>query len=67
MDYSKIIFVTKDDTSRGPLAAAILRQKMPIEPIEIESRGLIVLFPEPINQKVEAIAAAKDLDVKGYA
>ena len=24
MDYSKIIFVTKDDTSRGPLAAAIL-------------------------------------------
>ena len=38
MDYSKIIFVTKDDTSRGPLAAAILRQKMPIEPIEIESR-----------------------------
>lgn len=67
MDYSKIIFVTKTDTSRGPLAAAILRNKMPLDPVKIESRGLVVLFPEPMNPKTVAIAVAKGLDLKDYS
>lgn len=66
MDYSKIIFVTKTDTSRGPLAAAILRKRMPIDPEKIQSRGMVVLFPEPMNPKTVAVAAAKGIDIKDY-
>lgn len=67
MEYSKIIFVTQTDTSRGPLAAAILRSRMPIEPVEILSRGMVVLFPEPMNPKTVAVATSKGLDIKDYA
>lgn len=67
MDYNKVIFVTKSDTSRGPLAAAILTKRLGISKIESESRGLVVLFPEPMNPKTVAIAASKGLDLSGYA
>lgn len=66
MDYNKVIFVTKSDTSRGPLAAAILTKRLGISNIKSESRGLVVLFPEPMNPKTVAIAASKGLDLSGY-
>lgn len=62
LEYSKILFVTDTDTSTGPLAAAILRHYLPLEKtVEIDSRGLAVLFPEPMNPKMVAIASAKGL------
>lgn len=62
LEYSKILFVTDTDTSTGPLAAAILRHYLPLEKtVEIDSRGLAVLFPEPMNPKTVAIASAKGL------
>lgn len=63
LDYSKILFVTDMDTSPGPLAAALLRHYLPLERMEIDSRGLAVLFPEPMNPKTVAIAASKGLDI----
>lgn len=67
MDYNKVIFVTKSDTSRGPLAAAVLTKHLGITTIESESRGLVVLFPEPMNPKTVAIAASKGIDLSGYS
>ena len=62
LEYSKILFVTDTYTSTGPLAAAILRHYLPLEKtVEIDSRGLAVLFPEPMNPKTVAIASAKGL------
>lgn len=62
LEYSKILFVTDTDTSTGPLAAAILRHYLPLEKtVEIDSRGLAVLFLEPMNPKTVAIASAKGL------
>lgn len=63
LDYSKILFVTDTDTSPGPLAAAILKHYLPLEQVEIDSRGLAVLFSEPMNPKTVAIAASKGLDI----
>ena len=63
LDYSKILFITDTDTSLGPLAAALLRHYMPLEKVEIGSKGLIVLFPEPMNPKVVAIAASKGIEI----
>ena len=64
LEYSKILFVEDTDTSTGPLAAVLLKHYLPLERVEIGSRGLIVLFPEPMNPKTVAIAAAKGMDLK---
>lgn len=33
-------------------------------PMEIESRGMVVLFPEPLNQKVEAVLISNGINVE---
>ncbi len=61
--YSKIIFVCDSGTSRAPMAEAILKEYTIRYPLEVESRGLVVLFPEPINQKAEAILISNGIDM----
>ncbi len=64
--YQKIIFVCNGGTCRSPMAKAIL-ESMPIKvPLEVEARGFVSLFPEPLNQKTEAILAANGLKLEGY-
>ncbi len=63
LEFSKILFVTQTDTSPGPLAAVLLKHYLPLEQVEIDSRGLAVLFPEPMNPKTVAIAASKGLSI----
>ena len=46
LEFSKILFVTDMDTSPGPLAATLLKHYLPLEQVNIDSRGLAVLFPE---------------------
>lgn len=53
--YRRIVFVSDTDTCRGPMAAELLRQRDLHQEYVIDSRGMIVLFPEPINQKAEAV------------
>ena len=53
--FSRLIFVDGDDTARAPMARVIMEKKYLLEPMEICSRGLVVLFPEPVNQKAEAV------------
>ena len=64
--YDKLIFVSNSDTCRGPMAEAILKSKFLLAELEIESRGLVVLFPEPVNQKAEAILASHGLTMKEH-
>ena len=45
--YDRLIFVSNSDTCRGPMAEAILKSKFLLSELEVESRGLVVLFPEP--------------------
>lgn len=53
MKYDKVIFVGADNTCRSPMAETIFRysfgEEMP--ECDIVSRGLIVLFEEPYNEK----------------
>ena len=49
--YDKVIFVSTDNTCRSPLAEGVMKELTKDKEIEILSRGLIVLFPEPINPK----------------
>ena len=66
MRYSKIIFVSQDDTYRAPVAATILKRKIGNKDITIESRGLVVLFPEPANPKGLEVAKNHDLNLSRH-
>lgn len=47
------------------MAAAILKDISPNREIEIAAKGLVVLFPEPLNQKAEAVMISNGLPVEG--
>ena len=64
--YDKLIFVDADDTSRAPMAATVLKSKYLLGDLKILSRGLVVLFPEPINQKAEAILKSQGYSAKEH-
>ena len=64
--YDRLIFVSNSDTCRGPMAEAILKSKFLLSELEVESRGLVVLFPEPVNQKAEAILASHGLTMRDH-
>ena len=64
--YDRLIFVSNSDTCRGPMAEEILKSKFLLSELEVESRGLVVLFPEPVNQKAEAILASHGLTMKDH-
>ena len=51
MDYSKVVFVCKENVTISPMAEWIMKSILMDKSIEICSRGLVVLFSEPINQK----------------
>lgn len=64
--YDKLIFVSNSDTCRSPMAKAIMQSKFLLEHLEIESRGLVCLFPEPVNQKAEAVLASNGLTMREH-
>lgn len=64
--YKRIVFVANGGTAREPMAAAILKELGLKQPVEILARGLVVLFPEPMNQKAEAVMISNGLPTEGY-
>lgn len=59
--YQKLVFVSDTDTCLAPIAAAVFHNGPLKEEMEVESRGLVALFPEPINEKAEAIMINKGI------
>ena len=64
--WDKVVFVCKSDTCRAPMAAALLRECSLKREIEILTRGLVVLFPEPLNQKASAVLISNGINLEGY-
>lgn len=64
--YDKLIFVSESDTATSPMAEAVLQKQLMLEDILIQSKGLVVLFPEPVNPKAEAILAGNSLSMKEH-
>lgn len=55
MKYDKLIFVCRDNLIQSPIAAAIMNHIKRDEWLEVTSRGLIVLFPEPYHSKAYSL------------
>ena len=64
--YRRILFVSKSDNCRGPMAAELLRHESLMQEYKIGSRGMVVLFPEPANQKAEAIMRSQQMTLASH-
>lgn len=49
------------------MAAGILREMDLRNELEVLAKGLVVLFPEPLNQKAEAVMISNGLPTEGYS
>ncbi|MCR5194741.1 MAG: phosphotyrosine protein phosphatase [Pseudobutyrivibrio sp.] len=67
MKINRVIFASGSGTSRAPMATAIFHATEHSRPIVCEARGLIVQFPEPLNQKVEAVLISNGIELKDYS
>lgn len=68
--YDRLIFVDTDDTARAPMAQsimeALIKEDKLVFPCEVLSRGLVSLFPQPVNQKAQAVLVANGLDAQNH-
>ena len=64
--YNRIVFVAESGTCRAPMAAGIFREYSLNHPVEVLVRGLVVLFPEPLNQKAEAVMISNGINMDGF-
>ena len=64
--YRRVMFVSNSDNCRGPMAAELLRNQSLDQEYEVCSRGMVVLFPEPANQKAEAIMRSQQMTLEKH-
>ena len=65
--YRRILFVSSTDSARGPVAAELIRNCNLKQEYVIGSAGMVVLFPEPANQKAEAIMKSAGMTLAGHS
>lgn len=64
--YNKLIFVCTGNTCRSPMAEVIYRNLDKESDVKVLSRGLVVLFGEPINPKAEVVLKKHDLEINNH-
>lgn len=64
--YDKLTFVSRSDTCRAPMAEALMQDKLLLEDILVDTRGMIVLFTEPVNPKAIEIISQNRLPLEGH-
>ncbi|MBE5906005.1 MAG: phosphotyrosine protein phosphatase [Lachnospiraceae bacterium] len=64
-EIRKIIFVEEHGNERAMMAKAIFDQNNTEEDVEADAKGLVVLFPQPMNQKVEAVLISNGITNSG--
>lgn len=63
----KIIFVEGHGNARSAMAAALFERLYEGSDMEAVSRGIVVQFPEPLNQKTEAVMVPNGITLEGFA
>ena len=65
---SKVIFIDEENTRLSPFAGELFRKKLKEKGMDIEtgSKGTVVLFPEPANQKVLELALEYGIVLSGH-
>ena len=65
-NYNRIIFAGETGNNRSAMATYIMKEYRLNKPIDIICRGYVVLFPEPINQKAEAVLISNGIKVENF-
>ena len=67
LDFQRIVFICMDNTSGSIMAESIFNSVMeqldPSQQIGVCSRGLVVLFPEPLNPGVAQVLSENHLKI----
>lgn len=63
MKYKRVIFISMDNTCLGPVAECIFNRIAEGREIEAISRGLVVLFPEPMNAKMVSVMRERGMEI----
>ena len=66
-NINRVVFVAGAGTTRAPMAMAIFLATPRKRQFEAEARGLVVNFPEPLNQKAEAVLISNGIELKDYS
>ncbi|MBO5657651.1 MAG: phosphotyrosine protein phosphatase, partial [Agathobacter sp.] len=64
--YNRIVFLGRSGNLREPMAMLLAKESFLDSSIEILSRGLVVSFPEPMNQKAEAVLISNGVAVNNF-
>lgn len=64
--YDQVIFLCTTNTLLSPLAEGIYRKNSPDWMPKGISRGLVVLFEEPINPKCNVLLTQNGFDISGH-
>lgn len=64
--YDKVIFICTTNTFCSPVAEAVYKEIAPAWLPETVSRGIVVLFSEPISPKVNVILSSNDIGVSNH-
>ena len=64
---NRVIFAVGSGTARAPMATAIFLAAPRKRQYVCEARGLVVQFPEPLNQKAEAVLISNGIELKDYS
>ncbi len=62
----RLIFVDDHGNERAVMSKAIFEEEYGTRDIEAQVRGMVVLFPQPMNQKVKVLLAGDGLDIEGF-
>ena len=54
-NFSRILFIDESNTDLSVMAETIMTRLKADREVEILSRGMVVLFPEPLNAKAEKV------------
>ena len=68
--FKRIIFLDEENTRLSPITAVLFQQKLKDAgktDLAVCSRGNVVLFPEPVNQKIARISKSYGLDLSDYS
>lgn len=64
--YDKVIFICTTNIFCSPIAEAVYKEIAPAWLPEAVSRGIVVLFSEPISPKVNVILSSHDIGVSNH-